>query len=160
MGAPFSVVFVCTGNSCRSQMAEALLRQMGGPRFIARSAGSHPAGYIHPLAIETMRRMGIPMNGQHSKSWNELAGETHHIIITVCDSAASQPCPVWPGHPATGHWSLPDPSLCPGADEERLAAAAGVADRLRRWLHQLIALPLETLTPEQVRSELRRIAES
>jgi arsenate reductase (thioredoxin) len=160
MTEPYRVLFICTGNCCRSQMAEALLRHMGGGRFVASSAGSNPAGYIHPLAAATMQDMGVAMDGQYSKSWDAAAEEPHDIIITVCDSAASQPCPTFPGHPVVAHWSLPDPSFLPGTEEERLQAAAGVAGTLHRWLQRLIDLPLETLTTKELRAELRRIAES
>jgi len=141
-------------------MAEALLRQMGGPRFNVRSAGSHPAGFIHPLAVETMRRMNVPMDGQRSKSWNEFARDPNDIIITVCDHAASEPCPVWLGRPATAHWSLPDPSFHPGTDEDCLAAAAAVANKLKGWFEQLLKLPVDELSPEQLKQELQRIGQS
>jgi len=141
-------------------MAEATLRHMGGERFRALSAGSDPAGYIHPLAIETMRRLKTPIDQeQYSKSWDEFAHEEIDVIITVCDHAATQTCPVWPGHPATAHWSLPDPSFLPGSDEERLAAAEAVARQLQAWIGQLIALSLEELSPEQLKAEVQRIAQ-
>ena len=159
MGAPYSVVFICTGNSCRSQMAEALLRHLGGSRFIARSAGSNPAGYIHPLAMETMRRLNVSMEGQFSKSWNALASELHDIIITVCDAAGTRPCPAWPGHPVTAHWSLPDPSFAAGSDEERLDAALAVAHTLERWLKQLVAVPIGEVSSDALKEALQRIAD-
>ena len=159
MPAPYSVLFICTGNCCRSQMAEATLRHLGGERFRALSAGSSPAGYIHPLAIEAMRRLNTPIvDDQYSKSWDEFTDQEVDVIITVCDSAATQPCPTWAGHPATAHWSLPDPSFLPGSDEVRLAAAEAVARQLQSWVSELIELPLDELTPEQLRSELQRIA--
>lgn len=160
MPRPCRVLFVCTGNCCRSQMAEALLRHMGAERFVASSAGSNPAGYIHDLAIRTMERLGVSMDGQHSKSWHDVASDAHDIIITVCDSAATQACPTFPGHPVVAHWSLPDPSFMPGTDEERLQAAADVAATLQRWIGELIELPIEALGPEELKAELRRIAES
>lgn len=158
MPAPYTVLFICTGNACRSQLAEAILRHLGGSRFIARSAGSNPAGYVHPLAIETLRSLGISTHGLYSKSWNEFANERNDIIITVCDHAATQPCPTWPGHPATAHWGLPDPSFHTGSDEDRLAAAQAVAHQLQLWIGQLVALPLDTLSPAQLKAELQRIA--
>jgi arsenate reductase len=141
-------------------MAEALLKHMGGSRFNVRSAGSRLAGYVHPLAIETLRRMNIPTDKLYSKSWNEFANEPNDIIITVCDSAASEPCPVWPGRPATAHWSLPDPSFHPGTEEERLAFAAGVANKLKGWFEQLLKLPLDELSPQQLKTELQRIGQT
>ncbi len=159
MPAPYNVLFICTGNACRSQMAEALLRHMGGDRFNAHSAGTEPAGFIHPLVIETMERMNVPIEGQYSKGWNEFAREPHDIIITLCDNAASQPCPAWSGNPATAHWSLPDPSFYPGSEHDRRAAAEAIARRLQYWIGQLITLPLDNLTPDQLKSELQRIGE-
>jgi arsenate reductase len=157
MRSPCRVLFLCTGNACRSQMAEALLRHLGGDRFVARSAGSDPAGFIHPLASETLQRLNVPMEGQCSKSWHAWAGQENDAVITLCDHAADQPCPVWPGHPATAHWGLPDPVFHPGPDEHRLAAAAEVAEQLQQWIRKLIALPLTELTPEQLQAKLRQI---
>jgi arsenate reductase len=157
MSDPCRVLFICTGNCCRSQMAEALLRRLGGERFAAFSAGSNPAGYVHPLAVEAMRRMGISMDGQYSKSWDDFADTPMDIIITVCDSAASQVCPVWPGHPATAHWSLPDPSFMPGSDEERVEAALVVARQARQWIEKLIALPLQEMSDLQRAAAIREI---
>lgn len=125
------VLFLCTANSCRSQMAEALLRHLGGDRFEAFSAGSHPSGFIHPLAIESMRRLGVLMEGQTSKGWDEFSTMPLDAVITVCDSAAKEICPVWPGIPLCVHWSLPDPVQHPGSEFERLQFAQRVAERLR-----------------------------
>ena len=154
------VLLLCTGNCCRSQMAEALFRHMAGSRFDIGSAGSHPAGYIHPLAIETMRRMNVPMDGQYSKSWDEFANLQNDIIITLCDNAAITPCPSWPGHPAASHWGLPDPSFASGTEEQRLAAAASVARRLEQMFKQFLALPIEDLSPQELKTALDRIAQS
>jgi len=157
MSAPIKVLFICTGNCCRSQMAEALLRHVGGQRFQAFSAGSSPAGYVHPLAIETMRRMGISMQGQYSKSWEEFADRPMDVIITVCDNAAGRVCPRWPGQPATAHWGLPDPSFAPGTQEDRLAMAAGVALQARGWIERLVSLPLEQMSPAERTAAIRKI---
>lgn len=157
MPEPYRVLFICTGNACRSQMAEALLRDLDDPRFEARSAGSDPAGYIHPVAIETLRRMNVSLEGQYSKGWDEFADDENHIIITVCDHAASQPCPTWPGHPATAHWPLPDPSFVSGTEEDRVQLATQIANLLKERILKLIKLPLDRLTSEQVRTELARI---
>jgi len=157
MPEPYNILFLCTGNSCRSQMAEALLRHLGGSRFNAYSAGSHPAGYVHPLATESIRLMGISTAGQYSKSWDEFADTRIDIVLTLCDHAASQPCPVFPGPAVRAHWSLPDPVFAPGTDEERLAFAQLVANRLRSWIEQLIRLPLDILSPQQLRAALERI---
>ncbi len=111
-------------------MAEAILRHLGGDRFEAVSAGSHPAGFIHPLAIEAMRIKRILMERQKSKSWNEFAKSPVDVVITVCDRAAGETCPVWPGDPITAHWSLPDPAGHPGNEQERIELALRVAGRL------------------------------
>lgn len=160
MPAPYRALFICTGNCCRSQMAEALLRHIGGDRFNAHSAGAEPSGFVHPLVIETMHRMNVSTEGQYSKSWNELADDRYDIIITLCDYAADQPCPTWPGHPATAHWGLPDPSFYPGSDEDRLAAADRVANQIRHWIEQMVALPLNDLTADQLKAELERIGQA
>jgi protein-tyrosine-phosphatase len=135
-----SVLFLCTGNSCRSQMAEAMLRQLGGDRFEALSAGSHPAGFIHPLAIDAMRRLNIPLTSQTSKSWSQFASTHLDAVVTLCDAAASETCPVWPGGPMTAHWSIPDPAFHPGTDEERLEFALLIAERLRTKIAGLVGL--------------------
>lgn len=157
MPEPVNVLFICTGNCCRSQMAEALLRHIGGERFAVFSAGSNPAGYVHPLAIEALRRMGISTEGQFSKGWEEFAAEPMDAIITVCDSVAERGCPAWPGQPATAHWGVPDPSFVPGSLEERLEAAATVARQLRCWIEKLTELPLERMDLEERELALRQI---
>lgn len=157
MSPPFSILFLCTGNCCRSQMAEALLRHLGGDRFRSFSAGSHPAGFVHPLTIETMRRLGVSTIGLHSKHWDEFAQTEMHIVLTLCESAAGQPCPVFTGPDVKAHWGLPDPAFAPGTDEERLIFAEKVAGRLRGWIERMIRLPIEKLSPAQLRAELERI---
>jgi len=135
-----SVLFLCTGNSCRSQMAEAMLRQLGGDRFEALSAGSLPAGFVHPLAIDAMSRLNIPLASQTSKSWNDIVDTRLDVVVTLCDAAASEACPVWPGSPMTAHWSLPDPAFHPGTDDERLEFTLLIAERLRAKIAGLAAL--------------------
>ena len=117
-----------------------MLRQLGGDRFIAVSAGSHPCGFVHPLAIETLRVMGMPHEGRVSKSWEEFAGRPLDAVITLCDAAAQETCPVWPGHPLTAHWSLPDPVQHPGTPEERLRFARSIGERLRSKIAALVEL--------------------
>jgi len=138
-------------------MAEALLRHLGGERFQALSAGSHPAGYVHDLALEAMRRMGVSTAGLYSKSWDEFAVTPIDIVLTLCDHAAGQSCPVFPGPAVRAHWSLPDPAFAQGTDEQRLMFAMQVASRLRGWIEKLIRLPIEKLSPQQLRAELERI---
>ena len=132
------VLFLCTGNSCRSQMAEAILRHLAGDRFEALSAGTQPSGFVQPLAIEAMERMNVPIENQSSKSWNEFADTPVDVVITVCDNAASETCPVWPGSPVTAHWSLPDPAYHPGSEQERLEFTLRIAERLRTRIGGLL----------------------
>ena len=136
----FKILFICTGNACRSQMAEALLRHLAGDRFEPCSAGSHPAGFIHALAVECMDQMNVPMEGQHSKGWDEFANTPVTAVITLCDAAAAEACPVWAGGPIQAHWPLADPTSHPGSPEERLAMALRVAERLRTKIKSLAAL--------------------
>ena len=140
MSGKRTVLFLCTGNSCRSQMAEALLRHIADDRFESVSAGSHPAGFVHALAIEAMRRMDIPIEGAESKHWDEFADRKLDVVITLCDQAAGETCPSWVGEPITVHWSLPDPAYHPGSDEERIEFAVRVADRLRLKIKGLAAI--------------------
>jgi arsenate reductase len=121
-------------------MAEAMLRQLGGDRFEALSAGSHPAGFVHPLAIDAMSRLNIPLTNQTSKSWTEFVDTRLDLVVTLCDAAAGQPCPVWPGSPLTVHWSLPDPVYHPGTDDERLAFTLLIAERLRTKIAGLVSV--------------------
>jgi arsenate reductase len=126
-----NVLFLCTGNSARSLLAEALLNHRGGGSIRAFSAGSHPKGAPHPLALETLARHGVPPGDARSKSWDEFAepgAPAMDVVITVCDNAAGEVCPVWPGHPARAHWSLPDP-----------AAVAGPADAQRQAFERVFA---------------------
>lgn len=134
------VLFLCTGNACRSQMAEAMLRHLGGDSFEALSAGSAPAGFIHPLAEEVLEAMDIPLVQPRSKSWDEFADVAVDVVITVCDNAAGETCPVWPGDPLCAHWPLPDPSYHPGTAQERSAFAMQVAGRLRAKIQALVDL--------------------
>ena len=121
-------------------MAEAILRQLGGDHFEALSAGSHPAGFIHPLAIGAMRRLNIPLTNQTSKSWNEFADTRLDAVVTLCDAAATEACPALPGSPLTAHWALPDPVYHPGTDEERLEFTLLIAERLRTKIAGLMGL--------------------
>jgi arsenate reductase len=119
---PFSVLFLCTGNSARSIMAESLLNHWGKGRFRAFSAGSHPKGEVHPLTLETLQRNHLPVTALRSKSWDEFAvpgAPELHFVFTVCDNAAREVCPVWPGQPITAHWGINDPAAFIGSDEER-----------------------------------------
>lgn len=138
-----TILFLCTGNSCRSQMAEAMLRHLGGNQFDAVSAGSQPAGYVHDLAIEALRRMRIPLGTPVSKSWDEFSATPIDVVITLCDEAAGETCPVWKGAPVCAHWSLPDPASHLGDEEERIEFAVRVATRLRLKIEGLMGIPFD-----------------
>jgi Protein-tyrosine-phosphatase len=119
MGAdPIKVLVLCTGNSCRSVMAEALINQLGRGRYRAWSAGSHPAGYVHPKSIETLQRHGIDHDQPRSKSWDEFVHRSFDLVITVCDQAAGESCPLFPGNAKKLHWSTPDPAKASGSEGE------------------------------------------
>lgn len=162
-GKPCRVLFLCTGNSARSILAEAILNRLGAGRFEARSAGSHPTGRVHPLALEVLRERGYGTEGLRSKSWDELAAPGAppiDVVVTVCDRAAGESCPLWPGRPVTAHWGLPDPAAATGSPEERRAAFRRTAEELERRIRRLVELPAEDLEPPALQDRLRRIGES
>lgn len=157
---PYNALFVCTGNSARSIMAEALLNHLGGGRFRAFSAGSHPTGHVNPLALSTLEGMRIPAEGLRSKSWDEFArpDSPHlHFVITVCDQAAGEVCPVWPGQPMTAHWGVPDPAAAEGDEEVRARAFLSAAMVLRLRIELMLALSIESLGAMALKGELDRI---
>ena len=144
----FQVLFLCTGNSARSIMAEVFINQLGQGKFMASSAGSHPRGTVHPLAIETLQGMRLPVDGLRSKSWEEFArpdAPRLDFIFTVCDDAAAEVCPVWPGTPLTAHWGVEDPAAFQGTEEEQRKKFLEVALMLRRHIELFINLPTATL---------------
>jgi len=143
-----SVLFLCTGNSARSVLAEAYLNHAGRGRFIAYSAGSHPAGRVNPFALELLREGGLPTTAARSKSWDEFArpgAPKIDFVITVCDSAAAEVCPVWPGHPVKAHWGVPDPAAVEGTDEQKRHAFKDALTTLSRRIDLFLALPVEKL---------------
>jgi arsenate reductase len=147
---PIKVLFLCTHNSARSILAEALLNHLGAGRFAAFSAGSHPRPHQepHPLALAALREAGIDVAGLRSKSWEEFSGpdaQTMDLIITVCDDAAGETCPLWPGHPALAHWGYADPSAGTAPDSVKLQAFRRTLFLLRRRLERLLALPADQL---------------
>jgi protein-tyrosine-phosphatase len=145
---PLSVLFLCTGNSARSIMAEALLNAMAPFRFKAYSAGSHPAGAVNPLALELLQKNRLPTVGLRSKSWDEFAAPgapRMDFVFTVCDSAAAESCPVWPGQPMTAHWGINDPVAAKGDDEARRRAFFRAYNELQTRLSILVSLPIEKL---------------
>jgi protein-tyrosine-phosphatase len=143
-----NVLFLCTGNSCRSIMAECALNRLGQGRFRAFSAGSHPTGRIHPLAIDLLRHLNYPTGGLRSKDWSECAEENTpamDFVFTVCDNAAGEVCPVWPGQPVTAHWGFPDPAAFEGSEAETRAFFADVYGRIERRISIFVGLPFEAL---------------
>ncbi len=158
----YNVLFLCTGNSARSIMSEALLTIVGHGRFRGFSAGSRHIGAVNSFAIEQVRRFdaGYPVDRLYSKSWLEFAlpGAPHmDFIITVCDNAAGEPCPHWPGHPTTAHWGYEDPAQVIGTDEEKRRAFGRIFQQIRKRVEQLIMLPLDWMDDDKVRAEAVRV---
>lgn len=148
MAQPLNVLFLCTHNSARSVLAECLLNHLGRGRFRAFSAGSAPSGTVNPFALQALAEQGVDIAGVRSKAWDEFArpgAPQMDLVITVCDAAAGETCPVWPGHPATAHWGYADPSLVAGSDAARLTAFRDTLALIRRRLEILIAMPDERL---------------
>ena len=153
-----NVLFLCTGNSARSILGEAILNHDGAGRFAAFSAGSQPAGKVNPWALHTLSGRGYPTEGYASKSWDAFAhGPEFGLIFTVCDSAAAESCPVWPGQPISAHWGIPDPAAVTGSDDDKIAAFAIAFDRMKCRIDRMLALPIDTLSPAALRSELQAI---
>lgn len=156
----YNVLFICTGNSARSIIAQALLNAMSDGRFKAFSAGSHPKGEVHPLAIQELHLLRIPTDGLRSKGWEEFAqpgAPEMDFVFTVCDQAAGEACPVWPGQPLTAHWGMPDPAAVEGTQEQKLKAFKDVAVMMKRRLDIMLALPLERLDRLAIQQEVRKI---
>lgn len=160
---PLNVLFLCTHNSARSILAEALLNTMGKGRFHAYSAGSSPRAnqQPHPLGLQVLQKVGISTEGLHSKSWDVFAAPhapKMNLIITVCDNAAGEVCPVWPGHPATAHWSYPDPSEGEGTDAEKLEAFRKTLHAIKRRLELFCSLPDAKLEQSILQTSARQLA--
>ena len=156
----FNVLFLCTGNSARSILAEAALNHRGGGRFRAFSAGSHPTGKVNPNALELLERMGIATDGLRSKSWDEFAAPGApplDFVFTVCDNAAGEVCPFWPGQPVTAHWGFADPAAVQGSDEQKRAAFARTALQIRHRVQLFLSLPLEALDHMALEQKTRAI---
>jgi protein-tyrosine-phosphatase len=155
-----SVLFLCTGNSARSILAEAYLNHAARGRYTAYSAGSHPGGKVNPFALELLHRSRLPTTRARSKSWVEFSGpEAPNVdfIFTVCDSAAAEACPVWPGHPVTAHWGVPDPAAVQGTDEQKRQAFKEAFTALSRRIDLFLALPLEKLEHLALKKKLDEI---
>lgn len=145
---PYNVLFICTGNSARSILAEGILNSLGQGRFKAYSAGSHPKSEPHPLALQRLEKMHIATAGLRSKRWEEFArpdAPPLHFVFTVCDQAAGEVCPVWPGQPMTAHWGMPDPAAAQGTLAEQEKAFLDTAVTLKRRLELFLSLPMEKL---------------
>lgn len=161
--SPFNVLFLCTGNSARSILAEGLLKGLGTDRFQAYSAGSAPKGEVHPMALAALNSYSLPTDGYRSKSWDEFGAPgapKMDFIITVCDNAAGEVCPVWPGQPMTAHWGVEDPAAHEGTEEERLKAFHDAARMLKRRIELFLSLPLDRLDAMSLQTELRGIGQS
>lgn len=160
--APYNVLFLCTGNSARSILGEAILNRLGASRFQAFSAGSHPKGEVHPLALDLLRSLDYPVAGLRSKSWDEFAlpgAPKLDFIFTVCDDAAAETCPVWPGHPMTAHWGIPDPARAEGTEAEKRLAFAEAHRSLSNRISAFISLPLASLDRMSLKNKLTAIGQ-
>lgn len=159
---PFNVLVLCTGNSARSILGEMLFNHLGKGRVKAYSAGSKPGGAVNPVALETLAKHGVPQEGARSKSWDEFGPNgvspslTFDFIFTVCGNAAAEPCPIWPGHPTTAHWGIPDPAHVEPIDARREAFEEAYQS-LKKRIEAFLALPLETMSRADVLAAARRI---
>ena len=159
-GRLYRVLFICTQNSARSIMAEALLNHLAADRFAAASAGSHPAGAVHPMALQTLAKLRVPAEGARSKDWAEFArpgAPAQDFVLTVCDKAAGEACPAWPGQPMTAHWGVPDPAAVSGDEATRRRAFHDAAVVLKRRIELMLSLPMAALDRMALQRELREI---
>lgn len=159
----YNVLFLCTGNSARSILSEAILRKDGAGRFNAFSAGSQPKGLVHPHAFKTLEAYGYPTDGLRSKSWKEFAGLDAPImdfVFTVCDNAAAEACPIWPGRPMTAHWGIEDPVAVEGSDIEQQKAFNLAFRRMKTRISLLLATPIHRLDKLKLRARMQEISES
>jgi arsenate reductase len=157
---PYNILFLCTGNSARSILAESVLNRLGNGRLRGFSAGSSPKGHVHPYALELLERQDYPTSHLRSKSWDEFAGPGTgplDFVFTVCDNAAGEVCPIWPGQPMTAHWGLPDPAAAEGAEAERRLAFAETLRMLRNRIGAFVNLPIKSLDKLSLQNRLREI---
>lgn len=160
---PYNVLFLCTGNSARSIIAEALIRQWGQGRFRGFSAGSHPKGAVHPIALQLLQKMNLPAEGLRSKSWDEFAAPGApplDFVFTVCDSAAGEVCPYWPGQPMTAHWGVPDPAAVDGSDAQKWAAFRDTFRMLDNRIRIFTSLPLASVDRMKLQQRLDAIGKA
>jgi arsenate reductase (thioredoxin) len=159
----YNVLFLCTGNSARSILAEAILNDRGKGRFKAFSAGSHPKGAVHPMVLALLERTGLPTDGLRSKAWDEFAqpdASPLDFVFTVCDNAAGEVCPIWPGQPMTAHWGQPDPAAVEGTDLEKANALRAAFRTLGRRIDLFLSLPLATLDRLALGNQVREIGKA
>jgi len=159
----YHALFLCTGNSARSILAEAILDRLGAGRFHAYSAGSHPRGQVHPMALEVLREHGFDTSGFRSKSWDEFSGPDApalDFVFTVCDNAAGEVCPAWPGQPMTAHWGVEDPAAFEGPEQEQCRLFRRVYDELARRIELFTSLPVESLDRLSLQARLDEIGRS
>lgn len=160
---PYNVLFLCTGNSARSILAEVLVNRWGGGRFKGFSAGSFPKGQVHPITLQLLQKLQLPTDGLRSKSWDEFAvpgAPPLDFVFTVCDNAAGETCPVWPGQPVTAHWGVEDPASVEGSDEKKLAAFHKVFRELENRIKIFASLPIATLDRTRLKQHVDEIGRS
>jgi arsenate reductase (thioredoxin) len=156
----YNVLFLCTGNSARSILGEVLLNHTGKGHFRAWSAGSHPAGHVNPFATELLQKNGLTTEGLHSKSWDEFSrpgAPEFDFVFTVCDNAAKEVCPVWPGQPMTAHWGIEDPAAVEGSDEDKRKAFVHAYNQLSRRISLFTSLPLKSLDTLSIKEKIAEI---
>ena len=163
---PFNVLFLCTGNSCRSILAEAIMNRVGAGRFKAYSAGSHPSGQVNPHALALLKRLHHPTEGLRSKPWDEFSRQTNpnapelDFVFTVCDNAAGEVCPIWPGQPMSAHWGLPDPAAFEGSEAETAVVFADTYRMLNNRISLFVNLPLRSLDRLSLQKRMDAIGET
>jgi len=161
--APLNVLFLCTGNSARSIMAECVLTRAGQGKFRGFSAGSHPTGHVNPIALKVLQQAHFDVSQLRSKSWEEFArpeAPMLDFVFTVCDNAAKEVCPIWPGQPMTAHWGLPDPAMAEGSEAERHLAFADTLRMLSNRIGIFVSLPLDSLSKLSLQKKLDEIGQS
>jgi arsenate reductase len=160
---PYNVLFLCTGNSARSILAESLINHLGHGRFKGYSAGSHPKGAVHPIALELLKQANLPTEGLRSKAWDEFAAPGApplDFVFTVCDNAAGEACPYWPGQPVTAHWGVPDPAAVEGSDADKWAAFRAAFQELESRIRLFMSLPIASLERMKLKEHLDAIGKT
>jgi arsenate reductase (thioredoxin) len=160
---PYDVLFLCTGNSARSILAESIMNRLGKGQFRGFSAGSHPNGLVNPLAVDLLKQLDFPTDGLRSKSWDEFAGPSgphFDFVITVCDNAAGEACPVWPGTPITAHWGIPDPATVEGTEIEKKAAFVQAFKAMDRRIKLFLSLPIASIDQMRIKNHMDAIGKT